>query len=181
MTDMSTLSFTVVPNRDLTAQQRDRILSLCSQAYEEDFSPYMELLGDATHLMVSEEGELVSHAAWLPRELRAEGLPPLRSAYVEAMATLPERQGKGYGCAVLSTIPALIGDDYDIAALSPSEADFYARRGWELWLGPLAYQHREGLVETPEEEVMIYRLFHTPSALDISASLETDWRPGEVW
>ncbi|AXE32621.1 GNAT family N-acetyltransferase [Chromobacterium phragmitis] len=178
---MSSLSFAVVPNRDLTAQQRDHILSLCTQAYEEDFSPYLDLLDDATHLMVSEEGELVSHVAWLPRELRVEGLPPLRSAYIEAMATLPGLQGKGYGSAALTAVPALIGDDYDIAALSPSEADFYARRGWELWLGPLAYQENGSLVETPEEEVMIYRLFHTPSALDLSGSLETDWRPGEVW
>ncbi|AUH53162.1 GNAT family N-acetyltransferase [Chromobacterium sp. ATCC 53434] len=181
MTDLSTLSFTVVPNRDLSAHQRDGILSLCSQAYEEDFSPQLGGLEDATHLLVHDAGELVSHAAWLQRELRADGLPPLRSAYVEAVATLPDRQGKGYGSAMLSTIPALIGDDYDIAALSPSEADFYARRGWELWLGPLAYHDNGSLVETPEEEVMIYRLFYTPSALDISGALETDWRPGEVW
>ncbi|UTH76004.1 GNAT family N-acetyltransferase [Chromobacterium sp. IIBBL 290-4] len=181
MNSLSNLRFTVLPHQQLSARQRDRILSLCSQAYEEDFSPYLDLLAEATHLLAETDGELVSHAAWLPRELRTEGLAPLRAAYVEAVATAPDRKGKGYGRAVLSAIPAILGNDYDIAALSPSEPDYYARLGWELWLGDLSYQATEGKVATPEEDVMIYRLLKTPNNLDISAPLETDWRQGEVW
>jgi aminoglycoside 2'-N-acetyltransferase I len=106
--------------------------------------------------------------------------PALRTAYIETVATLPEHQRKGYGSAVLNAIPPLI-QQYDIGALSPSEQGFYARLGWVIWEGPLAYIQGADLVETPEEEVMVYYLPKTPKSLNVKAKLIADWRPGEVW
>lgn len=174
------LSISIVKAPNLSSKQRKEILDVCSRAYEEDFSPYLALLGDATHLLAYLDAELVSHVAWIPRELRLQGKRPLHTAYVEAVATVPEHQRKGYGSAVLTAIPPLVGE-FDIAALSPSEAPYYAKLGWILWKGPLAYLHDAQEIATPDEEVMVYRLPKTPQELDINAKLVTDWRPGEVW
>jgi aminoglycoside 2'-N-acetyltransferase I len=174
------LSILVVKASNLTNRQYDEILALCSQAYEENFAPYLQLLTSATHLLAYDENELVSHAAWVERELHQEGLGALQTAYIEAVATLPGHQRKGYGSNVLKAIPPLI-QQYDIGVLSPSEPDFYARLGWVLWKGPLAYMQKGELIETPEEEVMVYYLPKTPKSLNLQARLIADWRPGEVW
>jgi aminoglycoside 2'-N-acetyltransferase I len=174
------LSILVVKASDLTNGQQHEILSLCSRAYKEDFALYLQLLTSATHVLAYVGNELASHAAWVERELHQEGIPALRTAYIEAVATLPEHQRKGYGSAVLNAIPPLI-QQYDIGALSPSEQGFYARLGWVIWEGPLAYIQGADLVETPEEEVMVYYLPRTPKSLNVTAKLIADWRPGEVW
>lgn len=180
MQNTNFLSILVVKANNLTNRQQDEILSVCSRAYEEDFAPHLQLLTSATHILAYAGNELVSHAAWVERELHQEGLGVLQTAYVEAVATLPEHQRKGYGSTVLNAIPPLI-QQYDIGALSPSEPEFYARLGWVLWEGPLAYVQDAELVETPEEEVMVYYLPRTPKSLNLQTRLIADWRPGEVW
>ncbi len=175
------LDLRVVSSEAIRGALREELLSLCSRAYEDDFSPFLDLLSPATHVLARLDGELVSHAAWIGRELRAANLAPLRTAYVEAVATAPEHQGRGYASAVLSRLPALLGD-FALAALSPSDDGYYRRLGWELWRGPLSYLDPGGAeIATPEEQVMILRLPLTPPALDLHAPLSTDWRAGEVW
>jgi GNAT superfamily N-acetyltransferase len=171
----------VVPSDAMRDQRREELLSLCTRAYGEDFSSYLRLLSPAVHVLAYVDGKLVSHAAWVERQLHAEHVGPLRTAYVEAVATLPDHQGEGYASAVLSKIPSLVGD-FALAALSPSDQGYYRRLGWELWEGPLSYRSPTGAeIPTPEEQVMIYRLPLTPVSLDLRARLSTDWRPGEVW
>jgi GNAT superfamily N-acetyltransferase len=180
MTDHA-LQMTVVSSEAVCGELYEELLSLCTRAYEEDFSAYLKLLSPAMHVLARLDGKLVSHAAWVERELRAEPLGSLRTAYVEAVATLPEYQGHGYASVVLAKIPALVSD-FALAALSPSEAGFYRRLGWELWEGPLSYLNACGSeILTPDEAVMIYRLPLTPASLNLGAKLSTDWRPGEVW
>ena len=71
---------------------------------------------------------------------------------------------------------------WELAALSPSDEDFYERRGWELWRGPLAIR-RDGHLEAspPDEQVMIRRLPRTPATLDVTTLLTAEWREGELW
>lgn len=175
------LQVTLVPSAAVHGKLYDELLSLCSRAYEEDFTEYLKLLSPGMHLLARLDGELVSHVAWVERELRVAGLGPLRTAYVEAVATLPERQGRGYASALLERIPSLVAD-FDLAALSPSDEGFYRRLGWVTWEGPLSYRDPAGAeVSTPEEQIMIHRLPRTPAALDLRAGVSTDWRPLEVW
>jgi aminoglycoside 2'-N-acetyltransferase I len=181
MKNEPSIEISIVPSHALPPPLRQELLALCTAAYEEDFSAYLEMLGPAMHVLLRAEGELVSHGACVERELRAEGLGALRAAYVEAVATLPSRQGRSYGSIVLSSMPALLGD-YDVAALSPSVEAFYRRLGWETWQGPLSYRSRQGEeIPTPDEQVMIHRLPRTPVALDLRRPLSVDWRPLEVW
>ncbi len=141
---------------------------------------YFDLLADATHILAFNNKKLVSHAAWVERELRVIGMSPLKSAYIEAVATDSAHQGNGFGSALMNEIPKHL-QYFDIAALSPSEPDFYKRNGWEMWQGKLSYRHNGEIHDTPDEDVMVLRLPKTPATLSLSSALETDWRLGDVW
>jgi aminoglycoside 2'-N-acetyltransferase I len=177
MKDQLTLS--LCRAEDLTAAQRAEIIELCAVAYEENFDTLFELLPDSTHVLAYLDGHLVSHAEWVTRWLAPEGYAPLRTAYVEAVATLPGFQGRGFATTVLQALSRHI-QDFDMGALSPSEAAFYERLGWELWRGPLAIRTEAGLTDTPDEEVMILRLANTPT-LNLDGRLTAEWRDGELW
>jgi GNAT superfamily N-acetyltransferase len=171
----------IINSSHLDRKLREQVLALCSDAYEEDFTPYLDLLAGATHVLAVLDGRLVSHAAWIRRELRVgKDRRPLSCAYVEAVATPVRLQRQGLGTQVLRAIPALV-TDLDLAALSPSEPDFYARSGWEMWQGPLFYIENGERNATPEEEVMILRLPNTPTGINLRDELEADWRAGDVW
>lgn len=174
-------SLHVLHHRALSPALSQQLLNLLSDAYEEDFTPFFALLGEATHVLLMEGDEILSHAAWVPRTLRyGAAREPLRCAYVEAVATPQRWQRHGYGTQVLLAIPPLIGD-FDIAALSPSEPPFYARSGWEMWEGPLHHVEDGVLHRSEDEDVMILRLPRTPATLDLRAPLEADWREGDIW
>ncbi len=171
----------IVESDHLGAGLRAQVLALCSDAYGEDFTPYLELLRGATHLLAMVDGNLASHAAWMRRELRVgRDRRPLACAYVEAVATPVRLQRKGLGTFVLRSIPPLVRG-FEVAALSPSEPDFYARSGWEMWRGPLFCMEGGRRVATLDEDVMILRLPQTPAGLSLLDELETDWRLGDVW
>ena len=107
----------------------------------------------------------------------------MRTAYVEAVATAPGHQRKGLATAVLQRLVDVVAADpsWQLAALSPSDAAFYERLGWELWRGPLAIRHDGRLEPSPDDEqVMIQRLPRTPP-LDTTALLTAEWREGELW
>ena len=171
----------VIKSNELSPKLREQILALCSDAYEEDFTPYLELLTEATHVLAFLDGQPVSHAAWIKRELRVgRDKKFLSCAYVEAVATPGRLQRQGLGTQVLRAIPGLVAELH-IAALSPSEPEFYARSGWEMWQGPLLYTENGMRHDTLDEQVMILRLPKTPADIDLRDELEVDWRTGDVW
>lgn len=174
------LTFDVSSAERLTLAQKAEIISLCSTAYEENFDQLFEMLPSSMHVLACLNEELVSHAAWVTRWLQPYGGAVLRTAYVEAVATDPAHQRRGFATAVMRELQAHIGD-YELGGLSPFDAAFYERLGWELWRGPLAIRTENRLVPTPnDEEVMILRLARTPN-LDLDARLTAEWRSGELW
>jgi hypothetical protein len=71
--------------------------------------------------------------------------------------------------------------DFDLGALSPTTAGIYERLGWEFWRGPVSIRGREGLIPTPDEEIMILRLPSTPP-IDPNTPLSAEWRDmEELW
>lgn len=172
------LHIEIIPGASLTPAQHSSIVALCTCAYEEEFGEILAQFADPTHVVAYLGGELVSHALWIPRTLLYNDAP-LLCAYVEAVATEPRYQGRGYASAVLRALARAISD-YDIAALSPSDPAFYTRLGWESWRGPLAVATADGITPTPDEDVMILRLPKTPP-LDLHGALVAPWRPGDVW
>jgi len=173
------LSLLVVPADGLAAEWRGAIIALCTQAFEEDFADLFALLPHTTHVLALRQGVLVGHACWVTRWLQPDGLAPLRTAYVEAVAVAPARQRRGIGSVVMRRLAAAIAR-YEVGALSPTYSAFYEGLGWTPWHGPTAIRTTHGLVATPEDEIMILRTPSTP-ALDVGVCITAEWREGELW
>jgi aminoglycoside 2'-N-acetyltransferase I len=132
------------------------------------------------HFLGSRGRELVSHAVVTTRWVQPEGLRILKTAYVDAVATLPTQQRLGHASAVMGRLAAEI-DDYEIACLQTDRAAFYERLGWEVWRGPLAGRSEHGLIATPQQRgVMVLRLPGTPQ-LDVVTQLTIECQPTRIW
>jgi aminoglycoside 2'-N-acetyltransferase I len=173
---------------DLDQFTRAAIIKVCIAAHqEEDFKNLFTYIpSGGRHFLAYQEDELVSHAVVTTRWLQPEGHPILRTAYVDAVATLPIYQGQGYGSAVMRQLAKeideqVISDDYAIACLETDKPGFYTRLGWEQWRGPLAGRSAEGLVPTPEQTgIMVLRLARTPP-LDLDRGLTIECQSGRIW
>jgi aminoglycoside 2'-N-acetyltransferase I len=174
------LEIRVVPG-DLLAPTREQVFALCERAYRQDLRAISGTFDSPTHVLGIVAGTVVSHALWITRWLAPGPSAPLRTAYVEWVATDPVHQRRGYASAVMRVLMDAI-DDFQLAALSPSEMgqSLYARLGWEPWRGPLFIREPAGLVATPGETVLIRRLARTPD-LSLVDSLSAEWREGELW
>lgn len=137
-----------------------------------------------THVLLDIDGELVAHASVVARELYIGGRP-IRTGYVEAVATAPEHQGTGLGTAVMGEIAAVIADAYELGALGTGSHGFYERLGWQTWRGPSSVRAPEGDRRTPDEDgyIMVLRVPRTPDWLPegLDAPISCDWRLGDVW
>ncbi|NOK63257.1 MAG: GNAT family N-acetyltransferase [Chloroflexi bacterium AL-W] len=101
----------------------------------------------------------------------------LRTAYVEAVATDLDYQQRGVATRVMETLQEHIYD-FDMGALLPASTSLYTRLGWGYWRGPLLIRCKDGILPTPDKQIMIWHLPHT-TMLDLSAPLSAEWREGE--
>ena len=180
MTASTTITF--ARTEELNAVTRAAIIELCVAAHqEEDFKNLFSYIpSGGRHFLAYREGELVSHAVVTTRWLQPENQPILKTAYVDAVATLPAYQGQGYGSAVMQYLAKNI-DDYTIACLETEHSSFYERLGWELWRGALGGRNDQGLIPTPEQTgIMILRLAGTP-ALNLDGLLTIECEGGRIW
>src|SRR5262245_27247487 len=84
------------------------IIELCDAAFAEETGPYFGAIGPGEHLLGWAGSELVSHLMWVPRWLQPQGLPPLRTAYVEMVATVAAGRNRGYATALLQAAAPLL-------------------------------------------------------------------------
>jgi aminoglycoside 2'-N-acetyltransferase I len=133
------------------------------------------------HVLVEQAGEILSHASVVERTLEIGGLP-VRTGYVEAVATAPGHQRRGYGTLVMREIDDIIRSGYELGALSTGSHGFYERLGWQRWLGPTFVRTATGTERTPDDDggIMVLR---TPTSrpFDLSASISCESRDGDVW
>jgi aminoglycoside 2'-N-acetyltransferase I len=103
----------------------------------------------------------------VPRRLWA-GERELRCGYVEAVAVRADRRRAGVGSALMAAVEAVIARDYELGALSATDAGapLYASRGWRRWEGPLRPEHDT-----------VYVL----GDVDVTGELTCDWRAGDLW
>lgn len=176
----SNLRLKTVFKDELSQIERSEILALCSQAFEEDYAPYLETFQDSYHILARLDGRLVSHALWVTRWLQIGSGPLMRTAYVEGVATDVHHRSRGFASAVMKQLANAI-TDFEIGGLSPAETSLYTRLGWEYWEGPLFHRKDGALIRDPDDEaLMILRLPQTPT-LDLTQPISVEWRQGEVW
>lgn len=169
----------------LNTRERSSIVALCLAATPTatGFADLFSLLpGDGLHLLGEDAGELATHAVVTTRRAQPTGLPILRTAYVDAVATAPSQQGRGFGSALLGRLAAAIADEsYELGCLETGRVAFYERLGWERWRGPLAGRGDAGLIPTPDQEgVMVLRLPRTPP-LDLDGLLTIERQAIRIW
>lgn len=133
------------------------------------------------HFLAEADGRVVGHAAVVARELQVAGRP-IRTGYVEAVATRPDLQGRGIGSAVMRAAGDHVRQHYLLGALGTGSYGFYRRLGWETWRGPTSVRTDSGELRTPEEDgyIMVLRTPGTPP-LDLDQPISCEWRPGDVW
>ena len=168
---------------DLDAATRASIIHVCVEAHqEEDFKNLFSYIpSGGWHFRGYHDDELVSHAVVTTRWLQPDGQPFLKTAYVDAVATLPAYQGLGFGGALLRQLASEIDNEYVIACLETERETFYERLGWEVWRGALAGRSEAGLIPTPNQTgIMILRLSQTP-ALDLDKGLTIECQAERIW
>jgi aminoglycoside 2'-N-acetyltransferase I len=171
---------------ELSAAEIAEIRRLLGEAFghdpEERFedADWEHALG-GTHVVVDDHGLIVAHAAVVERELHVAGRP-IRTGYVEAVATVPRRQGEGLGTRAMAAVGEIIEADYELGALGTGSHHFYERLGWETWRGPAFVRTPDGDRRTADDEgfILVLRTVRTPT-LDLSAAISCEWRPGDVW
>jgi aminoglycoside 2'-N-acetyltransferase I len=134
------------------------------------------------HFLLEIGGAIVTHASVVERDIRVAG-QPLRTGYVEAVATDPALQGKGYGSEIMRAVGAHIEEaGYELGVLGTGSQPFYERLGWQIWPGPSYVRVGDREDPTPYEDgyIMFRRTAATP-ALDPTAPISCEWRPGDVW
>ena len=118
----------------LDADTRRAIIDLCVLAHQEqDFKNLFSYVpAGGWHFLAYQAEELVSHALVTTRWLQPQGQPLLKTAYLDAVATLPAHQGLGYASALMRQVAREIDGEYVIACLETDRAGFYERLGWQV-------------------------------------------------
>ena len=163
----------------LASEQIAEIHALCHRAYHADLESLFQTFTDATHVIGWWGSAMVSHAMWVTRWLQISDQPPLRTAYIEMVATEPQYQGRGFASALMQRLASAI-HDFELGGLSPAEPMLYTKLGWVFWQGPLFIRTKDGLLPTPEEQIMILPMPKTPP-LDLTLPMSAEWREGELW
>src|SRR5215208_456858 len=114
------LKLEVLHADQLTSEQLAEIHALCHRAYDADLAPLFQTFTGATHVIGRWGSSIVSHAMWVTRWLQPGNQPPLRTAYVEMVATEPQFQGRGFAAAVMRRLTSAI-EAFDLGGLSPAE------------------------------------------------------------
>jgi len=177
-----------LPTQALTDDEARAIRALMEIAFHDDDEPdeafddddWEHALG-GTHVVLDLDGEIVAHASVVERWLHVGGVP-LRTGYVEAVATAPDRQGSGFGTLVMADVGEIIRAGFELGGLGTGAQHFYERIGWRVWTGPTFVRAPGGDRATPDDDgfVMVLRTPSTPR-LDETAPISCDWRPGDVW
>lgn len=176
-----------VKSDDLTAAEVAHLRELLRDAFAHDEhggfteEDWLHALG-GTHFLLEEDDAIVGHASVVTRDLHVDRVP-LRTAYVEAVATDPARQRQGLGTQVMRAVGDFIdAGDWQLAALGTGSQRFYERLGWRVWRGPSSVRMAKGDVATPDEDgyIMVHLTPGSPG-IDWSAPISCEWRPGDVW
>lgn len=163
---------------NVSLELRREITNMCNEAYGQDFDLLFSLLPpDGLHLTGRLEGILVTHLVVTDRWLKPETGAQLRTAYIDAVATLPEFRRHGYAGQLITKAIGLFEGNHDLIALSANDPALYKKHGFHFWPG-LQYLENEtasGTEISPEQHNLMTR----PALPGTGTShIIANWRPG---
>jgi len=166
---------------DLDAVTREAARALLDGVFDDMTGHDWEHALGGVHALVWEGAELIGHASLVQRRILYGGRA-LRTGYVEGVGVRADRRRRGHGAAMMQALERILRGAYDLGALGASDegAEFYAARGWKLWLGPTSALTPNGIARTEDDDGCIY-VFPLVVPLDLSNSLTCDWRDGDLW
>lgn len=167
---------------DASAKLISQIRSLFFDSFDETFTEldWEHVLG-GWHVVISDGGVVVSHAAVVERALEV-GDRSFRTGYVEGVATHPSRQREGLGSRVMNEVAMVLRDEFEMGALSTSVRGFYEGLGWWRWRGPTFVRYGRDLVRTEAEDEGVMVMPFGPSGdVDLEDSLVCESRVGDDW
>src|SRR5258708_32791480 len=93
----------VVATEALGPDRRGGVIEVCVAAHEsEEFRNLFSYIpSGGRHFLGYEDGELVSHAVVTTRGVQPAGERILRTAFVDAVSTLPAQQERGHASTVM--------------------------------------------------------------------------------
>ena len=178
----------IATTAEVSPELSSELRAFLEVAYDGDFAEedWRHALG-GTHVWCGDADGLVAHGSVVPRILWAGGRR-WQVGYVEAVATRADRRRTGVGGAVMRALAQVVGERYELGALSSAAESFYLGLGWELWRGPTWTAVSAELgdpgrwIRTEEDDggIMILRAPATPS-LDLDGPIVCAWREGDVW
>src|SRR2546427_10128652 len=103
---------TSVRTEELNEETRASIIHVCRTAHQEDDFTHLfsYIPSGGIHVLAYLEQEVVSHAVATTRWLQPEGLPLLRTPYVDAVATRPAYQGQRIASTLMRHLATVISE-----------------------------------------------------------------------
>jgi aminoglycoside 2'-N-acetyltransferase I len=145
---MHTITYHICYDHQLTTTQHHAIRALLDAAFECEFSDEdNDHAAGGVRVIAMDGDQIVGHAALIARTITIAGIP-YTVGYVEGVAVLPSYQGQGIGAQIMRQITDMAQRDFVVNMLSTGEIDFYAKFGWQRFVGQSFVDNHGTLIRT---------------------------------
>jgi aminoglycoside 2'-N-acetyltransferase I len=176
-----TIMYRTVSDQQLDDTQHHAIRALLDEAFADEFSDEdNDHAAGGVRVIAMDGAQIVGHAALVARSITIAGT--LHTVgYVEGVAVLPSYQGQGIGAQIIRQITDMAQRDFDIAMLSTGEIDFYAKFGWQRFVGQSFVDDHGTIVRTADGDEGLMLLTSLHHLNQPGVAWVCDWRTGDVW
>ena len=176
-----TIIYRTLSDQHLDATQHHAIRVLLNAAFDHEFSDEdNDHAAGGVRVIAMDGAQIVGHAAVVARTITIAGTPHT-VGYVEGVAVLPSYQGQGIGAQIMRQITDMAQRDFEIAMLSTGEIDFYAKFGWQRFVGQSFVDEHGTIIRTAAEDEGLMVLTHLHHLNQPGVAWVCDWRTGDVW
>ena len=178
---MHTITYHTISDHQLTATQHHAIRALLDAAFDCEFSDEDNAHAcGGVRVIASDGDQIVGHAALIARTVTIAGTP-YTVGYVEGVAVAPARQGQGIGAQIMRQITDMAQRDFVVAMLSTGEIDFYAKFGWQRFVGESFVDDHGTISRTAAEDEGLMLITPLSHLNQPGVAWVCDWRTGDVW
>ncbi len=177
------ISFETLPSSELSEEFRERLYLFLTESFGSRFSETdFEHAFGGIHVLGHLDGEIVAHAAAVPRLVQINDSPWIEIAYVEAVAVATNMRKFGVGRGVMKHLQLEIDKRWHFSMLSTGKStDFYLKLGWSKWQG-LSKTQTGGASHLDEEHGgLMFRGEFQNFDKTIGSIVTCQARPGDAW